>query len=254
MNAAWSKLCPLQYIPSLGIRLHVLHQSEYMWQAEASHAAAALQAALPLQLARYSAAEPWWAFLWPGGFAVSTAMLKSTPARQALAGSTFIDIGTGCGVAAITAAAHTTCARIIGNDIDPLACAVARANVAANACSARYRTRVRINHSDVLALSSQDQVSWLQARSHTGCMSAIVLGLGDMLYDADIAPYALQLASTVVQAGGKALVGDPGRAGLPGLAAREAFGWVPLGSWPLQSPAVEAGAGYAEAGAWLLQR
>lgn len=253
MNAAWASLCPLQHIPSLGIRLHLLRQSECLWQAEASRATAALQAALPPQLACHSAAEPWWAFLWPGGFAVSTAMLASTPARQALAGSTFIDIGTGCGVAAITAAAHTGCARDIGNDIDPLACAIARANVAANAPSARH-PRVRISHSDVLALSTHDQVAWLQARSHTGCLSSVVLGLGDMLYDAGIAPHALQLASTVVQAGGKALVGDPGRAGLPSCAAREAFGWMPLGSWPLQSPAVEAGAGYAEAGAWLLQR
>ncbi|MFO7577219.1 MAG: 50S ribosomal protein L11 methyltransferase [Pelovirga sp.] len=56
--------------------------------------------------------------------------------RQQTAALDLLDVGTGSGILAIGAAA-LGCARVMATDIDPVACAVARDNVAKNQCADR---------------------------------------------------------------------------------------------------------------------
>ncbi|MDX2159359.1 MAG: 50S ribosomal protein L11 methyltransferase [Hyphomicrobiaceae bacterium] len=90
------------------------------------------------------AEKPFWAFAWPGGQAVARFLLDNP---HEVRGRRVLDIGTGSGLAAIAAlkAGATTA---IANDTDPIACAAARLNAAANGVSLETRA------TDLLATDS----------------------------------------------------------------------------------------------------
>jgi predicted nicotinamide N-methyase len=71
---------------------------------------------------------PFWATAWPAATVLSGHLLKNT---HLVAGKTVLDLGCGGGVVSI-AAARAGAARVIANDIDPVALAVAERNFAAN--------------------------------------------------------------------------------------------------------------------------
>jgi predicted nicotinamide N-methyase len=72
---------------------------------------------------------PFWAVVWPAAQLLARA-LQAEPAW--VRGKTVLDLGCGGGVAGM-AAAHAGAARVIANDIDPVALAIAAKNATANA-------------------------------------------------------------------------------------------------------------------------
>jgi predicted nicotinamide N-methyase len=72
---------------------------------------------------------PFWAVVWPA----AQLLARVLPAEPAwVRGKTVLDLGCGGGIAGI-AAAHAGAARVIANDIDPVALAIAAQNATANA-------------------------------------------------------------------------------------------------------------------------
>ena len=63
---------------------------------------------------------PFWAFLWPGGYAITRCILDGS---IQLRGHVVVDIGSGCASASIGAKMQGA-ALVIANDIDPFACGV----------------------------------------------------------------------------------------------------------------------------------
>jgi predicted nicotinamide N-methyase len=72
---------------------------------------------------------PFWAVVWPAAQMLAR-VLQAEPAW--VRGKTVLDVGCGGGVAGI-AAAHAGAARVIANDIDPVALVIAAQNATANA-------------------------------------------------------------------------------------------------------------------------
>lgn len=72
--------------------------------------------------------HPFWAFAWPGGQVLARYLLDHP---EEVAGRRVLDLGAGSGLGAI-AAAKAGARSALANDIDPVACAAARINAAAN--------------------------------------------------------------------------------------------------------------------------
>jgi predicted nicotinamide N-methyase len=71
---------------------------------------------------------PFWAIVWPAGLVLSRFILRH---KSLILGKTVLEIGCGGGVASI-AAARAGASRVIANDIDPIALAIAQRNFTAN--------------------------------------------------------------------------------------------------------------------------
>jgi predicted nicotinamide N-methyase len=80
------------------------------------------------QLAGKASAPPFWAFAWPGSQALGRYVLDRP---QLVQGRRVLDFGAGGGLAAI-AAAMCGAARVVANDIDPLAAVAQRMNAELN--------------------------------------------------------------------------------------------------------------------------
>ncbi|MEV6968758.1 50S ribosomal protein L11 methyltransferase [Hamadaea sp. NPDC051192] len=128
---------------------------------------------------------PFWASAWAGGQAVARYLLDHP---EAVRGKSVLDIGSGSGLAAIAAARAG--AHVVANDIDPLAVASISVNAEANA------TEVTPHLGDMLG--------------GTGYEADIVL-VGDAFYNEEIAAALLPYLRRVLAAGGRVLIGDPGR-------------------------------------------
>ncbi|MBN9315640.1 MAG: methyltransferase [Devosia sp.] len=132
-------------------------------------------------------AAPYWAYVWSGGAALARHISEHP---STVTGRTVLDLGSGCGIVAITAAqAGATTA--FATDLDRYALAATALNAAANEV-------------DVAILPGLDPLPRVD----------LVLA-GDVFYDASAARQSALLLDRFRGAGIPVLVGDPGRKHLP---------------------------------------
>ncbi len=135
--------------------------------------------------ARAGISLPYWATAWPGGQALARYLLD---APEVAKGQRVLDFGCGGSVAGI-AAARTGAARVVANDVDPLAMEVSKANAALNHVS--------------LELSCEDLVG--QPNDAT-----LVLA-GDVCYQAEFTTRLIDWLHVLAEGGAVVLLADPGR-------------------------------------------
>ena len=134
---------------------------------------------------------PFWAFAWAGGQAVARYVLDH-PA--AVAGRTVLDLASGGGVCAV-AAALAGAARVEAADIGPFAGAATVLNAESNG------VRVAVTGRDLL-------------RDPPPAVDVVLAG--DVCYERRMAARMLDWLATAHRQGSRVLLGDPGRAYLPG--------------------------------------
>ncbi len=136
---------------------------------------------------------PFWGFAWPGSQALARWLLDH-PAE--IGGNAVVDIGTGCGLAAI-AAAKAGASSVIANDVQPLALAATALNAAENGVD--------------VGMYCGD---WIGTE-----LDAAVVLVGDLCYDQKIAiklfPWLQALARTR-----RVILAEPGRAFAPRAGVR----------------------------------
>lgn len=138
----------------------------------------------------YGLGPPLWADMWAGGQALAR-HLTSHP--ELVAGRSVLDLASGSGIVAITAA-RVGASAVTANDIDPYACAAIELN-------ARYNeVEVTVVAGDVLDGDGE---------------GAEVVVAGDVFYSEPMATRVLAFLRRVAARGALVLVGDPGRACLP---------------------------------------
>jgi len=128
---------------------------------------------------------PYWAFAWAGGQALARYLLDH-PER--VCGRRVLSFGAGGGVDAI-AAARSGAARVVGADVDPLACELAVRNAALNGVEVQWTTE------DFLGRP----------------IDAEVLLVGDACYDEALGARVLPWIEGLSRRGVLVLLGDPGR-------------------------------------------
>jgi predicted nicotinamide N-methyase len=137
-----------------------------------------------------SGALPYWAFAWAGGLGLARHVLDHPGIVR---GRTVLDVASGSGLVAI-AAALAGAAQVTASDVDPAAVAAIALNAAANGVAVRVA-------GDVL----------------DGCgEGAQVVLAGDVFYEAPMAARVRPFLERAAGRGADVLVGDPGRAYLPG--------------------------------------
>lgn len=155
---------------------------------------------------------PFWAFLWPGGYAVTRWILEGS---CSLEGSVVVDIGSGCASASIGAKMQGAAA-VLANDTDPLACIAAADNSRCNGVAGVTPCAL-----DLLPLQPSPRdaafaVTALEQRiarcaPHVSEKAPRMLLLGDMLYDGEVGPRVMALSEAACARGWRVITGDPGR-------------------------------------------
>jgi predicted nicotinamide N-methyase len=142
---------------------------------------------------------PFWAFAWAGGQALARFVLDHP---DLVAGRSVLDLATGSGLVAI-AAVRAGAGPVTANDIDPRSLAAARLNADAN------RAGLRCVAGDLLDTDDRYEV----------------ILAGDVFYSRAMAARVLPFLRRAAGQGSLVLVGDPGRAYLPGagLTARASY-------------------------------
>ncbi|XP_067668762.1 electron transfer flavoprotein beta subunit lysine methyltransferase-like [Haliotis asinina] len=130
--------------------------------------------------------DPFWAFFWPGGQAVTRYILDN---RDKFRQRTVLDVGSGCGASAI-AAAQCGAKKVVANDIDAAATVAAKLNADVNLCDITVDSRNLIG---------------------SVCNQWDVIILGDMFYDSEFVSCISDWLSHYLKAGTCVLIGDPGR-------------------------------------------
>ncbi|XP_076291372.1 electron transfer flavoprotein beta subunit lysine methyltransferase-like [Lasioglossum baleicum] len=137
--------------------------------------------------------EPFWSIYWPGGQALTRFILDQGKNIFSRSGNRVLDLGAGCGAAAI-AAKLVGADIVVANDIDKVACVAASMNAA-------------LNHVDV-------QVSQENLLQQSHGKLADVIFIGDMLYDEEIADVLVPWLEKARENGTRIFLADPGRHGL----------------------------------------
>ena len=161
------------------IRLHLATEVTPIWQATEE------------TLARNALPPPFWAFAWAGGQALARYLLDHP---QMVAGRELLDFGAGSGLVAI-AAAKAGAARVIAAEIDHFAAAAIAMNAALNDVAIEVVTA---------DLSDGDSRFWK------------LVTAGDICYEQPMAERAMRWLRRLAGRGSTVLLGDPGRAHLPG--------------------------------------
>jgi predicted nicotinamide N-methyase len=130
---------------------------------------------------------PYWAFPWLGGQVLARFVLDRP---EVVRGQRVLDLATGSGIVAL-AAKRAGAARVLANDIDPLAGEAVLANAAAN---------------------DLDVTWWCADLLDEPPPEVDVVFAGDILYDRDTAPRVMRWLQAVDV---PVYVGDPGRDYLP---------------------------------------
>ncbi|XP_064093473.1 electron transfer flavoprotein beta subunit lysine methyltransferase-like isoform X3 [Macrobrachium nipponense] len=112
--------------------------------------------------------EPFWAFYWPGGQALSRYLLDN---KAVVKGKRVLDFGTGCGASGL-AAKLSGAGHVTFNDIDPIAAEVVLLNGTEN--------KIDIDNFSTVNLIG------------SCCQNFEVLLVGDMLYDTEFADEVLK--------------------------------------------------------------
>ncbi|XP_013390162.1 electron transfer flavoprotein beta subunit lysine methyltransferase-like [Lingula anatina] len=131
--------------------------------------------------------DPYWAFYWPGGQALTRYLLDN---GKEVADKVVADIGSGCGASAI-AAAMMGAKQVLANDIDPVAALAIQMNAELNG----VYPNIEISTENLIGHSKH----W------------DFLLLGDMFYDKDISDRVLEWMDMLAGQNTKIFVGDPCR-------------------------------------------
>jgi predicted nicotinamide N-methyase len=166
------------------IRLHLASEIAPIWRATEE------------SLARGAMPPPFWAFAWAGGQALARYLIDH-PA--VVAGRSLLDFGSGSGLVAI-AAAKAGARSVRAADIDRFAAAAIAANAALN------DVRVAVTTADLLDRAG---ARW------------DVVAAGDVCYERAMADRVVAWLRRLAAGGSLVLLGDPGRAYLPGTGMRE---------------------------------
>ena len=161
------------------IRLHLATEVTPIWQATEE------------RLAHNGLPPPFWAFAWAGGQALARYLLDHP---QMVAGRELLDFGAGSGLVAI-AAAKAGAARVITAEIDDFAAAAIAINAALNDVA------IEVVTTDLL---DGDTRFWK------------LVTAGDICYEQPMAERAMRWLRRLAGRGSTVLLGDPGRAHLPG--------------------------------------
>jgi predicted nicotinamide N-methyase len=171
-----TRLRPVPGIPE--IRLHLADEATTVWQAT------------ELELRATGAPIPFWAFAWSGGLALARYVAEHP---EEVRDRRVLDFATGSGLVAI-AAARAGAASVAAADIDPFAEAAVGMNARANGVRLEFIGR------DLL-LEAPPAVDVLLA--------------ADTWYEGPFAERVYPWLLAAAAAGGRVLVGDPGRIYLP---------------------------------------
>lgn len=157
---------------------------------------------------------PYWAVPWVGGQGVARYILDNP---EVVRGRSVLDVGSGCGVAAL-AAARAGAARVCANDIDPLAAVAFLAN--ADACGlSNGPCTLETSHEDLL----RAPISRIRAYD--------VVMAGDVCFVKGLAEAFQSWLSAVAEDDGYGCVGaGGGRTVLLGDPARQTR-WAPTAGW-----------------------
>ena len=185
--------------------------------------------------------EPWWAFLWPGGFAL-TRWCADHP--HLVQGRHVIDFASGCGSSAIQAAKAG--ANVSANDIDPNAAAAVSLNASANGCSAS------LNGASITAVRGAGRTVALDLRDIVGMsrrqlLDVEVLLAGDVMYEDELARRVTDWLLRLSLEGCAVFVGDPGRHFLDTARLEQ------IGSYPLPPELRDENYGLSEGGVWTVK-
>ncbi len=134
-------------------------------------------------------APPYWAFVWPGGQALTRYLLDHP---ELVRGRRVLDLASGCGVAAIAMAKGG--ARVDASEIDPVASAAIGLNAALNGVAI-----------DVLTEDLTDR--------HAAAWNVIVAG--DICYEKGMTEAVFPWLQQAARNGATVLMADPGRDYLP---------------------------------------
>jgi predicted nicotinamide N-methyase len=169
----------LTYVPEITLRLAV--EIAPLWQK--------VERDLKLRLG-----PPYWAVAWTGGLALARHVLDQP---DLVKGRRVLDFAAGSALAGI-AAAKAGAARVVANDIDPLAAIATSFNADLNAVA------IEANVTNLMATdSSFDPADY-----------DVVL-VGDVFYAPELAAHALKFLDGCRAGGCEVLIGDPGRVDLP---------------------------------------
>ncbi|XP_036330394.1 electron transfer flavoprotein beta subunit lysine methyltransferase-like isoform X2 [Rhagoletis pomonella] len=135
--------------------------------------------------------DPFWAFYWPGGQAISRYILDNP---SLITGKSVLDVGSGCGASTV-AALMQKAKYVVANDIDEVAGYAAVLNSQLN--DVDY-TRLHICTENLTAAAPQS-------------IKEDVILLGDVFYDEEFAAVLQPWLKSLRNAGKQILVGDPGR-------------------------------------------
>ncbi|XP_012227510.1 electron transfer flavoprotein beta subunit lysine methyltransferase-like [Linepithema humile] len=144
--------------------------------------------------------DPYWSIYWPGGQALTRFIfderekILKTMSNSRKDTLRILDLGAGCGAAAIAAKLTIGTCEIIANDISRVACVA----IAMNAI---------LNHVDI-------EVSWKNLLEKFPEDLYDVIFVGDLLYDEEIANALIAWLEHTYARGARIYLGDPGRYGL----------------------------------------
>jgi predicted nicotinamide N-methyase len=146
--------------------------------------------ATEITLAQSQLPPPYWAFAWAGGQALARHILDRP---DLVRGRTVLDFGAGSGVVAIASAMAG--GRVTAAEIDPFAAAAIALNAALN------KVEIAIERADVIG---RETAPWQTVLA------------GDMCYERPLAERLTRWLRALAARGVTVLLGDPGRAYLPG--------------------------------------
>ncbi len=169
----------LPYVPQITLRLAV--ETARLWE----------QIERDLKLRGW---PPYWAFAWAGGIALARHVLEHP---ELVAGRRVLDFAAGSGIVGI-AAAQAGAARVVANDIDPLAVVAISFNADLNGVA------IEASVVDLMA-----EASGFDPKTFD------VVLVADIFYAREWAARALAFLEGCRSAGCDVLIGDPGRADLP---------------------------------------
>jgi predicted nicotinamide N-methyase len=153
--------------------------------------------------------EPWWAFVWPGSFALAE-LLQARP--ELVRGKRVLDVATGCGISAF-ASLQAGAAHVIANDIDPWSLHAVRMNLGAAqvaeeewAIGAEAQGRLSTQLDNLIGLSASEM-------SRLGAGADVIIA-GDICYEQPLASHVRRWLHSLLasETPPLVLVGDPGRA------------------------------------------
>lgn len=151
--------------------------------------------------------EPWWAFVWPGSFALAE-LLQTRP--ELVRGKRVLDVASGCGISAL-AALQAGAAHVIANDIDPWSLRAVELNLsqAGEEWAHDAEAQGRLSYCGENLIGSSVEEMGAQ-----GVDLVDVILAGDICYEQPLAGEVRSWLTSLLS--GKSppmvLVGDPGRA------------------------------------------